>query len=507
MNTSRFDFISEPLLTFGYGQSMVSPKDGLYLFGPFDKAPNQIMRIGAIGTREGLARFREWLAKVNGVIDAKESASPQHRIFPGFGAIFGASLPTIPEVELVVDDASLKAALYDRDRYQAIFSTVKLFQEPILRHKRESESNIDVWFVVVPEDVYTYGRPLSAPPKSERVEVQRDMDKKLASKLGSTPSLFPEDNEAAIPYQYELNFHNQLKARLLEQADITVQVVRETTIAPNEFQKSDGRPIRGTQDAATLAWNLCVTTFYKTGRRPWRLHKIRDGVCYIGLVFKRLAESSDSELACCGAQMFLDSGDGVVFRGAIGAWRSPATREFHLSRVAARDLTKLVVDAYERLHGKPPTELFLHGLTAFNDEEWQGFSDAVPSTTNLVGVRIREALDLKAFRGSSRPVLRGSAYRQSSRGGFLWTRGYIPYLKTYMGRETPNPLRVDIVRGEADLLSVMEDLMGLTKLNFNSCNFADGVPVTLRFADVVGEILTAGPENERAAPLPFKHYI
>jgi hypothetical protein len=36
--------------------------------------------------------------------------------------------------------------------------------------------------------------------------------------------------------------------------------------------------------------------------------------------------------------------------------------------------------------------------------------------------------------------------------------------------------------------------------------FSDGLPVTLRFADLVGEILTAGPTDTKA-PLPFKFYI
>lgn len=63
------------------------------------------------------------------------------------------------------------------------------------------------------------------------------------------------------------------------------------------------------------------------------------------------------------------------------------------------------------------------------------------------------------------------------------------------------------MRGEASLTGVMHDVMGLTKLNFNACMYGDGEPVTLRFADSVGEILTAGPANQNQPPLPFKHYI
>lgn len=131
----------------------------------------------------------------------------------------------------------------------------------------------------------------------------------------------------------------------------------------------------------------------------------------------------------------------------------------------------------------------------------------MPKETNLVGVRIRTKPDLRLFRLGKHPILRGTALCHSERTGYLWTTGYIPYLKTYPGRETPKPLRIDVLRGEASLTGVMNDVMGLTKLNFNACIYGDGEPVTLRFADSVGEILTAGPANQSQPPLPFKHYI
>ena len=65
---------------------------------------------------------------------------------------------------------------------------------------------------------------------------------------------------------------------------------------------------------------------------------------------------------------------------------------------------------------------------------------------------------------------------------------------------------MDVNRGNADLRTVMEDVMCLTKVNFNSCVFSDGLPVTLKFADAVGEILTAAPVDD-LPPLPFRHYI
>ena len=47
---------------------------------------------------------------------------------------------------------------------------------------------------------------------------------------------------------------------------------------------------------------------------------IREGVAYIGIVFKRHSLAGENRSAACGAQIFLDSGDGIVFKGAVGDW-------------------------------------------------------------------------------------------------------------------------------------------------------------------------------------------
>jgi hypothetical protein len=75
-------------------------------------------------------------------------------------------------------------------------------------------------------------------------------------------------------------------------------------------------------------------------------------------------------------EMFLDSGDGVVFKGAIGPWYNPKRGEFHLSREAAREVVAMAIESYVARVGQPPAELFLHGKVRFNDEEWRGFIEA-----------------------------------------------------------------------------------------------------------------------------------
>ena len=506
--------IAEPRLEFGFGQKLEYPRDGLYLFGPVSAGVSIAqVRYGVIGTTQGVRRFQGWSQTVSGFIDIPDSSvrsksiEPQHIPFPGFEQVFAAKWSgQTSEIISDIDTDALQRALKIRNRHEAIKSVVSMYVDRLVAAQDRLENPPSFWFVVIPEEVYVLGRPQSRVIKAEQVQGQVSISARRARQLEAQPTLFGDEEKEADVYKYAAHFRRQLKARLLKDRVVT-QIVRETTLAPTEFLSESGWPLRRIEDPATVAWKLCVGAYYKAGGRPWQLADVRPSVCYVGLVYKRTNPLGRDRYACCAAQMFLSDGDGVVFRGALGPWYSPDTRQYHLDLPNARRLIEMVVEEYSRLHGKAPAELFLHARSAFTDDEWKGFEQACPKGTNLVGVQIRDARDdLKLFRAGKYPVIRGTAAFLTDRNAFLWTAGYVPRLDTYMGPETPNPLQVKILKGECALETVLSDVLGLTKINFNSCLYNDRLPVTIRFADAVGDILVSAPINGEPK-LPFKYYI
>jgi hypothetical protein len=509
-------YLAEPPLLFRYEQAVEDPRDGLTLFGPLDKGSPYGIRAGVVGTKEGIRRFRTWVDKIQRPIsgpDPDEYFQLSHPPFPGFEAAFRIPWSPEPALELTIADDELKS-VYLAERHERVYKTVDIYANRIIDAIGKQDVGIDVWFVVVSEDVYKYCRPQSSVEMPLRIATSSHLSLTFARRLWTAKSLFPELNVDAEQYRFEPDFHNQLKARLLEQ-HAPIQLIRESTIAHHEFLNARGKPTRKLDSIlSNVAWNISNAAFYKAGGRPWKIAKIRKGVCYIGLVFKQDRIEEDPRSACCAAQMFLDSGDGVVFKGAVGPWYSPEKRECHLSRQAARELVRLAVETYKQHtaegdseeNKRPPAELFIHGRVRFDDEEWAGFQSAVDSSTSLVGVQIRYAKRVKLYRAGEFPVLRGLAFVQSDETAYLWTNGFTPRIQTYVGKEVPNPLLINVCRGKAPVEIVLSDIMALTKLNYNACKYASGLPVTLRFADAVGEILTAGPLKEKA-PLPFKFYI
>ena len=99
----QLEFLSEPMLRFGYDQCLDDPKDGLFVFGPLvdERKPAQ-MRIGVVGTAEGLARYRAWVDSITGYLPALNPESPHHTAFPGFQAAFRTPWPTTPVTEIPI---------------------------------------------------------------------------------------------------------------------------------------------------------------------------------------------------------------------------------------------------------------------------------------------------------------------------------------------------------------------------------------------------------------------
>jgi len=252
-------------------------------------------------------------------------------------------------------------------------------------------------------------------------------------------------------------------------------------------------------------WNLSTALYYKAGGKPWRLNSAREGVCYIGIAFRRGDEGGKT--ACCAAQMFLDSGDGIVFLGEFGPWYSPDEKQFHLTPDAATRLLSGVLKTYGDLDGKPLKEIFLHCRSTVTDEEFAGYQKACPTGCKLVGVRVRpDRFGPRLFRTGSVPVMRGTFWKLGPRSAYLYGTGFKPRLGTYDGWETPAPLRIDIEHGDAEIEAVGTDIYGLTKLNYNACRLGKNQPVTVGYSDAVGEILISNPTIQARRP-NFKYYI
>ena len=496
--SNDLQIMEEPTLEFRYGQETHDPHDGLSLFGAYDadhaSHPSSIS-YGLVGTSAGITAFGKWSRRIQSSIHA-ESNPRLWPLFPGFEAAFTCVWPIHPARSSEVDPGVLMAAVSDSDPYKRAYAVVDLYLDSISKMQK-SDDRVDLIVCVVPDLVYQNCRPQSV------------VSSKVGYAIGAAVRRQRESGQLDIfdrydpqIYNFSVDFRRQIKARCMAYG-IPIQIVRESTLRLT----SDSEPReRGLSPLSDRAWNLGVALYYKAGGKPWRLMSAREGVCYVGIAYRRKDPTSASRSACCAAQMFLDSGDGIVFMGEYGPWYSPERNQFHLDPAAASRLLAGALKTYRELEGKPLKEVFLHSRSGIGYQEFLGFRDACPPGISLVGIRVRQTGALKLFREGEMPVVRGTFWQVQPRSGFLWASGFKPRLGTYDGSEIPLPLQIDIQHGAADLTIVARDIFALTKLNYNACRLGEAEPVTIRYSDAVGEILVSNPKARPQSP-KFKFYI
>ena len=169
----------------------------LSLFGPFDHGGVYGFRAGVIGTVDGIQRFERWVRSVQAPLsDAQSDAEAMFRpLFPGFETAFGIPWSPTPKLRISVDPIELSKCLHIADRHQRVYKTVDLFAKNIVGAKRNEEQQVDVWFVVIPDDVHKYCRPKSVVEASLRQREDVAVSRSEARRFFNEPSLFPALNE------------------------------------------------------------------------------------------------------------------------------------------------------------------------------------------------------------------------------------------------------------------------------------------------------------------------
>ncbi|MDA8301364.1 MAG: hypothetical protein M0005_07425 [Actinomycetota bacterium] len=216
--------------------------------------------------------------------------------------------------------------------------------------------------------------------------------------------------------------------------------------------------------------------------------------CYVGVSFYRTPDQSALHTAV--AQVFNQRGDGVVVRGGQASV-SKEDRQPHLSTEDAR---KLVVDAlteFKLVHKHMPARLVVHKSSAFDGPERDGFTAGADqkdvSHLELLWVQLGKGPRL--FRSGQLPPLRGTVLELDRSTMLVYTRGSIPFFRTYPGMYVPAPIQLRAI-GDVDLTRVATEALGLSKMNWNNAQLDEREPLTLRTARRVGGILKHVPSGQ-----------
>lgn len=480
-------FIDEPPLMFGRHHHAADPKIGVAQFGPFgtgEDPPLARVRVGLVGSGEAIQRAQEWLSRCRTEISVHKDDRVDPGLFPHFP---GFSTPTGFSCELDMP-AALLEKLTPRDiahctaasnRDVAVEAMAKVVSER-LQALSERESPPDVVLVALDEQVRTAAGGGRRP---------RHRNKRI--KPSPQLSFFDEKREEPEPISRTL--HRAIKGEGMRH-NLPTQLVWPTTFSGGE----------GTQDAATRAWNFCTALHHKARGVPWRATGLAKGTCYVGISFFRPLGSAD-QLQTSLAQAFSERGEGTVLRGSSFAWDKKLGPP-RLPREAAKELLRGVIDQYRLHHRQFPTRVVVHKSSQFSDDEASGMIEALGDDVPYYDLVTIARSNIRFLRAGYEPPIRGTAIEVAPKRYIVYTRGYVPFLRVYPGLRIPRPLEVVHSRGSAPITELLTELFALTRMNWNSADFASAEPITMGFSRKVGLILSELPEGITPASA-FRFYM
>lgn len=490
-------YIEEPDLVFGHRKEEKDPKLGLKHFGPYfppgESMPSPLqVRTGIIGSGTTISLTKQILKLLEKEIKNDETNRWLYPDFPGFclDNNIQCGFVSSDTWNCIITDYEIKRVLEIPDTNQRIAAASDLFIDKIERITLE-DSLPDVIICALPEDIEDYcgisERTRGAKkPKFTALE-------KTISELKKEGQTFLSQWSVDVDFEEKpkrsFDLHNALKGKAMK-FNIPTQVLRETTARaileyPNSAYKVGQSP-------ATFAWNLSTALYYKAHGRPWRLAKLTYGTCYVGISFYRNLLNPDLNLETSMAQVFTHSGEGFVLRGS-DVTVDKITKEAHLTRNQAYELLADSIKKYSAKVGNPPNRVAIHKTSLFSEEEKSGFDEAIGELLKDY-VTISENVDLRFLRTGKYPVLRGTVISLTPNQHLLYTTGFTPRVRTYPGLRIPKPLLITHY-GDSEILLICSEILGLTKLNWNTTAFSTQLPITLEFAQRVGKVLSEIPSG------------
>jgi hypothetical protein len=471
--------VSEPDLLFSHGGRCIDQKTGLSLFGPLgssldENGSSHSITLGLVGSKKTVELSQRLITELNFIIPAPLSKQFMPD-FPGFSAKSPlSSRIQIPDesIELVTrgELSELKKKKEFKDKVE--YALEVIFNK--MRNISEREPRADVILIAIPAEIDKhctqywdrFGHPLTRRKRKSRRTEKRGL-------LYEYDSLW----EAEVEESADIHFSSIYRAIKTEAMilDIPTQVIKADTLKK-----------KNTEDPCTVAWNLFVALYYKSGGYLWRLADAAPGTCFVGISFYE--SKDDYDLRTSMAQIFSHRGEGLVLKGEK-AEKTGSDRRPHLDTAGMKKLIKTVLNTYKRQEHINPTRVVLHKSSQFSPEEIEGVEKAL-SKIHQWDILALDYSYLRLLRAGEHPPLRGTFAVTRDNRFHLYTRGYVPFQQKYWGPATPKPLTIMQHEGDTPIRNLCKELLALTKMNWNSSSYSTREPITLHFARKVGGLLS-----------------
>jgi len=251
------------------------------------------------------------------------------------------------------------------------------------------------------------------------------------------------------------------------------------------------------KDQAKIRWWLSLGLYVKSNGTPWKVKTDNTETAFVGLGYA-VRQNARDKVVLGSSQIFDGHGNGLKFL------LQPIDKPVFYNKnpfMSKEDAFRLVSNIRNTYHKIDPViglkKLVLHKTTHFTGAEMEGISNALEGIDNIELLQIQQFSSWRAIKliknskgkheFNGYPIERGTVIQLDDFTFLLWTHGLIESQelngKYFQGkRGIPSPLLIKRFRGTDPIETVANDILKLTKMNWNGAELYKTFPVTIDFS-------------------------
>lgn len=325
--------------------------------------------------------------------------------------------------------------------------------------------------------------------------IKRTIDQIEANRKKTVVIIFIPSSWDGITYveteEEKFDLHDYIKA-YAAQKQIATQFIREETLSDSLV--------------CQVNWWLSLSFYVKSYRTPWVLQGLQQDTAFVGIGYSvdRRREHNKVVLGC--SHIYNSLGQGLKYKlSKVEDCTFDNQNNPYLSYQDAFKFGTMIRELFLNAMGDLPKRVVIHKRTYFKPEEIKGIVDSLGKTgiNQIDLIEINYEPDAKfvalfanqnEIKPNSFPLSRGSCFLIDNYTALLWTHGIVPSVRaernSYFqgGKGIPIPIKIKKHYGFTNINMIATEILGLTKMNWNSFDLYSKLPATIQTSNEIARI-------------------
>lgn len=322
--------------------------------------------------------------------------------------------------------------------------------------------------------------------------IRQKIDQLSAQSVDVILIYIPKEFEHLSAYSdgsHKFDLHDYIKA-YAAQRQIATQFVRKKTI-DSELH-------------CQIMWALSLALYVKSGRIPWTISGVQPNTAFAGIGYSVMHGESRNNVVVGCSHIYSSDGQGMKYRlSKIHDVRFDRKDNPYLSEEEAYRLGLTIKDLFHSSFSEIPKRVVIHKRTPFRRDEIKGLVESLSSagiqSIDLIEISYED--DLKCFalnynhtEVDGYPVRRGMCFPIKENTMYLYTHGIAPSVRDIKrkyfqgGKSIPLPLKIVKHYGSSSMAQIAIEILGLSKMNWNSFNLYSKLPCTIESSNEIARI-------------------